>query len=50
MKEVDADGVFGDTQDGVPLAFPVAAEQTGHPLAFQTGTLAQRRGGAGRGI
>ena len=36
MKQVDADGVYGDTQDGVPLAFPLAAEKTGHPLAFQT--------------
>ena len=36
MKQVDADGVFGDTQDGVPLAFPIAAEKTGHPVAFQT--------------
>jgi iron(II)-dependent oxidoreductase len=36
MAAVDADGVFGDTQDGVPLAFPVAAERAGHPMAFQT--------------
>ncbi len=36
MAEIDADGVFGDTQDGVPLAFPQAAEHNGHPLAFQT--------------
>ena len=36
MKEVGADGVFGDTQDGVPLAFPLAAERTGHAMAFQT--------------
>jgi gamma-glutamyl hercynylcysteine S-oxide synthase len=35
MKEIDADGINGDTQDGVPLAFSQAAEQIGHPLAFQ---------------
>jgi iron(II)-dependent oxidoreductase len=27
MKEIDADGVNGDTQDGVPLAFSLAAEK-----------------------
>ncbi len=35
MKEIDADGVNGDTQDGVPLAFSLAAERIGHPLAFE---------------
>lgn len=35
MKEVDADGINGDTQDGVPLAFTLAAESFGHPLAFE---------------
>ena len=35
MKEIDADGVNGDTQDGVPLAFSLAAERVGHPLAFE---------------
>ncbi len=35
MAEIGADGVNGDTQDGVPLAFTKAAELTGHPLAFQ---------------
>ncbi len=35
MKEIDADGVNGDTQDGVPLGFSLAAEKTGHPLAFE---------------
>ena len=34
MREVDADGVNGDTQDGVPLAFSTAADLAGHPLAF----------------
>jgi formylglycine-generating enzyme required for sulfatase activity len=35
MKEIGADGVNGDTQDGVPLAFSLAAEKIGHPLAFE---------------
>jgi iron(II)-dependent oxidoreductase len=35
MKEVGADGINGDTQDGVPLAFSLAADKTGHPLAFE---------------
>ena len=35
MKAVDADGVNGDTQDGVPLGFSVAADKIGHPLAFE---------------
>lgn len=35
MKAIDADGVNGDTQQGVPLAFSLAAVQDGHPLAFQ---------------
>ncbi len=35
MKELDADGINGDTQDGVPLAFSLAAEKVGHPLAFE---------------
>jgi formylglycine-generating enzyme required for sulfatase activity len=35
MKQVNADGVNGDTQDGVPLGFSLAAEKIGHPLAFQ---------------
>ena len=35
MKEIDADGINGDTQDGVPVAFSLAAEKTGHPLAFE---------------
>ena len=35
MKEIGADGINGDTQDGVPLAFSEAAEKVGHPLAFQ---------------
>jgi iron(II)-dependent oxidoreductase len=35
MKEVGADGINGDTQDGVPLAFSLAADQSGHPLVFE---------------
>jgi len=35
MAEVGADGVNGDTQDGVPLAFSLAADKIGHPLAFE---------------
>jgi formylglycine-generating enzyme required for sulfatase activity len=35
MKQIGADGINGDTQDGVPLGFSVAAEKTGHPLAFE---------------
>jgi iron(II)-dependent oxidoreductase len=35
MKEIDADGINGDTQDGVPLSFSLAAEKLGHPLAFE---------------
>jgi gamma-glutamyl hercynylcysteine S-oxide synthase len=35
MREIGADGVNGDTQDGVPLAFSVAADRSGHPLAFE---------------
>ena len=35
MKEIDADGINGDTQDGVPVAFTLAADQSGHALAFE---------------
>ena len=35
MKEIDADGINGDTQDGVPLAFSLAADKLNHPLAFE---------------
>jgi len=34
-KELGADGINGDTQDGVPLAFSLASEAVGHPLAFE---------------
>ena len=35
MKEIGADGINGDTQDGVPLGFSLAAEAIGNPLAFE---------------
>jgi len=35
MAEVGADGINGDTQDGVPLVFSLAADKIGHPLAFE---------------
>ncbi|MGA7257990.1 MAG: SUMF1/EgtB/PvdO family nonheme iron enzyme [Terracidiphilus sp.] len=35
MKAIDADGINGDTQDGVPLGFSLAADKLGHPLAFE---------------
>jgi len=35
MNEIDADGINGDTQDGVPLAFSLAADRAGHPLVFE---------------
>jgi len=35
MREIGADGVNGDTMDGMPKAFSDAARKTGHPLAMQ---------------
>ena len=35
MAEIGADGINGDTQDGVPRPFAEATERIGHPLAFQ---------------
>jgi len=35
MAEVGADGVNGDTQDGVPASFSLASDKTGHPLVFE---------------
>jgi gamma-glutamyl hercynylcysteine S-oxide synthase len=35
MAEIGADGINGDTQDGVPLAFTLAADNSGHPLVFE---------------
>ncbi len=35
MAEIGADGVNGDTFHGVPLAYRVASDKTGHPISFQ---------------
>jgi len=35
MAEVGADGINGDTQDGVPRAYSEAADRIDHPLAFE---------------
>ncbi len=35
MIEIGADGMNGDTQDGVPLSFSLAAERQGKLMAFQ---------------
>jgi iron(II)-dependent oxidoreductase len=35
MKEIGADGINGDTQDGVPLSFIQASEKIDHPLVFE---------------
>lgn len=35
MADLDADGINGDTQDGIPLAFFEASEKIGHMLVFQ---------------
>jgi formylglycine-generating enzyme required for sulfatase activity len=35
MAEIGADGINGDTLDGVPRAFRVASDRTGHPMALE---------------
>jgi iron(II)-dependent oxidoreductase len=35
MKDLNVDGVNGDTQDGVPLTFSLAADKSGHPMVFE---------------
>jgi hypothetical protein len=35
MAQIGADGINGDTQDGVPLAFSLAADKIGRPLVFE---------------
>jgi len=35
LKDIGADGINGDTQDGVPRAFSEAADRVGHPLVFE---------------
>lgn len=41
MAEIGADGINGDTLQGVPRAFRVASDSTGHPIALEPeGSLA----------
>ncbi|HEY1807197.1 MAG TPA: hypothetical protein VGG42_01485 [Acidobacteriaceae bacterium] len=47
MKEIDADGVNGDTQEGVPLSFVMALVRVGHPLAFRQEGARQTKAIAG---
>src|SRR3989449_1891328 len=35
LAEIGADGLNGDTLDGVPHAFRVASDKTGHPVALE---------------
>ena len=35
MAEAGVDGVNGDTFDGVPRAYRIASDKTGHPVVFQ---------------
>ena len=35
LTAVDADGINGDTQEGMPASFHRATEKTGHPLALE---------------
>jgi len=35
MADIGADGINGDTLDGVPRAFRTASDQTGHPIALE---------------
>jgi formylglycine-generating enzyme required for sulfatase activity len=35
MAEIGADGINGDTLDGVPRAFRIGSDQTGHPLGLE---------------
>ena len=35
LAEIGADGVNGDTLDGIPRAFRNASDETGHPLALE---------------
>jgi gamma-glutamyl hercynylcysteine S-oxide synthase len=35
MKDLNVDGVNGDTQDGVPLTFSLSADKNGHPMVFE---------------
>ena len=44
MKEIGADGVNGDTQDGVPLAFSLAADEIWSSTCLSAGGWPERRG------
>ena len=35
MADIGADGINGDTLDGIPRAFRAASDQTGHPIALE---------------
>ena len=35
LAEIGADGINGDTLEGVPRAFRVASDETGHPIALE---------------
>ncbi len=35
MAEIGADGINGDTMEGVPRAFRAASDKTGHPIALE---------------
>jgi iron(II)-dependent oxidoreductase len=35
MGQIGADGINGDTHDGVPSSFSMAADTSGHPLVFE---------------
>jgi len=35
VAEIGADGINGDTLDGIPRAFRTASDQTGHPIALE---------------
>ncbi len=43
MKEIDADGINGDTQDGVPLAFSLAADKVRPSACLRAGGRPERR-------
>jgi len=35
MAEIGADGINGDTMEGIPRAFRAASDKTGHPIALE---------------
>ncbi len=44
MAEVGADGINGDTFNGLPRTFRTASDRTGHPIIFRARRRAGRRG------